>query len=222
MAPSDKQQPSDQSSELTADRDISDAINAFGKKYETAQEGRPEHDREILKWTKGAGIGVCFYTLLTFALTTLAFCQLQETKHSLVADTRAWVGPYEVSIDAFGPQSKTTNLVLKYKNAGKEPALNFNDSYNDDWTGTVDDSDKLDFTKNCFADDPNGKPSEETCADRINRWLKTNCERKAPYEQRVVYPDFSDTASNSSPLLPIASAITRLVFCKAALFTGAI
>jgi hypothetical protein len=134
-------------------------------------------------------IFVAGYTVLTFGL-------LQETKRSVVVGTRAWVGPKDVFVDAFGPRSEKTNIILEYKNVGKEPARNFNDTYNDDWTATVDDIDHIDISKNCFADDDDGKPSKKTtCKDRINNWLENNCWHKPPYEHRVIYPDFSDTVS---------------------------
>jgi hypothetical protein len=134
-----------------------------------------------------------FTLLLVGTYTVLTYCALLETRRSVVASTRAWVGPYEVSVDGIGPQSETANIVLKYKNAGKEPALNFNDSYNDDWTGTLGDGDNIDLGSNCLADDPDGKPSKTTCADRINRWVEDHCWNKPPYEHRAIYPEFSDT-----------------------------
>jgi hypothetical protein len=168
----------------------------------THKEGRDWYDRTtlcILSVTFLAALAAAGFTgWLGWRTADLA----NDGHKQLIAATRAWIGPNRVSIEGFGAQSKATNIVLDYKNTGKEPALNFNDSYNDDWTGTLINGDQLDLTNNCLADGPNGQPSQETCKSRITRWLENNCRNKAPYENKVVYPDFPNSVTKSFTITP--------------------
>jgi hypothetical protein len=65
---------------VTLSLDIVAAINAVGERYEAVQQGRTEHDRQTLKWTKRAGIGVAVYTALTLAIVVLAYCTFRTAQ----------------------------------------------------------------------------------------------------------------------------------------------
>jgi hypothetical protein len=100
------------------------AINALGKKYEAAQKGRPEHDRQTLKWAKRAGIGVGIYTLLTLGIAVVALCQLQTSRDSEQRQLRAYVGvvhPNGPLIDHATPPGIPL-VVFDIKNFGQTPA----------------------------------------------------------------------------------------------------
>lgn len=64
------------------------AIDALGKKYETSQKGRPEHDAEILKRTKRATFGVGIYTLITIVIAGLNYCALREAQNQTIQARR--------------------------------------------------------------------------------------------------------------------------------------
>ena len=137
---------------------------------------------------------------------------------NLVASSRAWVGPYDVLINGFLLQSNATDILIKYKNTGKQPALNFNDSYNDDWTGTMERElaagEQPDLVKNCWADGPTGAVTQETCHARIKRWVRDYCWSKAPYENRVVYPDFPYETSKPFQITPERVGVRRIAFLQ--------
>src|SRR5260370_42366729 len=75
--------------------------------------------------------------IVVFFYTIAAFWQACLTRTSLIASSRAWIGPSEAWIEGFSPDSKEALITIKYRNSGKQPGLNFSHSYLDDWTATI-------------------------------------------------------------------------------------
>lgn len=111
---------------------------------------------------------------------------------SLVASTRAWVGPTDVTLLAGEPAT----MSVEYRNVGKEPAQQFGDTLDDTWIGNVADGgsfSEADFEKNCISDS-----TKRPCAERILGWVKT-CNQQALFENRVAFPDFKYTRAKPAP-----------------------
>ncbi|WP_369723773.1 hypothetical protein AB8Z38_07080 [Bradyrhizobium sp. LLZ17] len=103
---------------------------------------------------------------------------------TLEASTRAWVGPSKatVSIDDAG----IVTIDVTYKNAGKEPAVEFGDDWSDDWSATVaTSSEQFDFSSDCRSDGLKG-----SCGEWAVSWQREKCEQKAIFQERVAFPDF--------------------------------
>jgi len=191
-----------------------------GSDADSTRRGQREH------WWKNPTHGFSFLLVVgTFLLAIVTAGLFWATRDlavdgqkALIANTRAWVGPFEASIDGFTSQSKVANILIKYKNPGKEPALNFNDSYNDDWTGTLSNDlrpdQPVDLAKNCWADGPTGTVTRETCEARIARWLKDYCSEKAPYENRVIYPEVPYEVAKPFKVTPDRIGIKKIGFLQ--------
>jgi hypothetical protein len=111
---------------------------------------------------------------------------------SLVASTRAWVGPTDVTLLTAEPAI----ISVDYRNAGKEPAQQFGDTLDDTWRGNVADGASFreaDFEKKCISDS-----TKRPCAERILGWEK-NCSQQALFESRVAFPDFKYTRTKPAP-----------------------
>jgi hypothetical protein len=100
---------------------IVEAIKALGKKYEAAQEGRSDHDRKTLFWTRNAGLGVGFYTLITLGIAVVALCQLHISRDTEVRQLRAYlyVRRFPISVS-----SATASATIEINHAGNTPAYN--------------------------------------------------------------------------------------------------
>lgn len=106
------------------------------------------------------------------------------TYQSLVASTRAWVGPSKATA-SIGDDGVVT-IMVTYKNVGKEPALKFGDDWADSWAATLDvDSDYFDFFTNCTSD-----VSHDKCGNRAGWWKREKCDTKAIFQDRVAFPEF--------------------------------
>jgi hypothetical protein len=70
------------------DHEIAAAINTLGKRYETAQGNRYDHDRRAFLWTRRAAIGVGIYTLLTAAITVAAIYSAIQADHQVIEAKR--------------------------------------------------------------------------------------------------------------------------------------
>lgn len=106
---------------------------------------------------------------------------------TLVASTRAWVGPINAEATLTGDGAVTMKIV--YQNAGKEPAQNFGDDWADHWAAKINPTtiDNADFFYNgCVSD---GRP--QTCAERAGNWQHEKCADKNVFQDRIAFPDFS-------------------------------
>jgi hypothetical protein len=103
---------------------------------------------------------------------------------TLEASTRAWVGPVKGIVDV--NDGGVVTILVTYKNAGKEPAIEFGDDWADDWAASVDaSSSELDFYSGCKSDSGKGR-----CSERAARWQREKCEEKSIFQDRVAFPDF--------------------------------
>jgi hypothetical protein len=115
---------------------IAAAINSFEAKYETAQKGRPEHDRQALLWTKRTAKGVFIYTALTVGITAAAIWSSWNAQRAVDLSARNFIvdqRPYIWLTNNLGsPQvwNKRTDgkvqitWAFHYTNYGKTPANN--------------------------------------------------------------------------------------------------
>lgn len=68
---------------------IAVAINSLKEKYEAAQAHRADHERDVLRWTRIAGIGVGIYAALTVVIMCAAIYAAKQAKVSADAAERA-------------------------------------------------------------------------------------------------------------------------------------
>jgi hypothetical protein len=177
------------------DQQIAASIDSIRAAYVSSQDENSKHQRGVFTWTKAAAGGVFVYTLLTLILVGLTYCSLQETRRSVVASTRAWIGPSaKPTIDGFSAQAATTYVHINYKNVGKEPGVNFQESFIDDWTATLtapyNKNKLLNLSSECSADGDNAIATDRSCKTRIEGWIKDHCDSLTGQEQRVAFPDF--------------------------------
>jgi hypothetical protein len=179
----------------TKDPQIADSIASLRAAYLSSQDDNSKLQRGLFRWTKATAGGVFVYTLLTLVLVGLTYCSLQETRRSVVASTRAWIGPStKPTIDGFSAQAATTYVHINYKNVGKEPGVNFQESFIDDWSATLpvpyDKNKPPDLSTQCWADGDNAIATDRSCETRIEGWIKDHCDSLTGQEERVAFPDF--------------------------------
>jgi hypothetical protein len=148
---------------------------------------REDHDQDKETTLSTKSHTIFFLTALT-AAATAALAVLGYW--TLEASTRAWMGPNAVmaKVEADG----AVTFTLTYKNAGKEPAIEFGDDWSDDWAATLTTTSvTFDFYKDCISDGP-----QERCGDRAKRW-QVDCEKKIPFQDRVAFPEFEYTEAKT-------------------------
>ena len=131
--------------------------------------------------------GVVCSALATIVLAFLGWSTLK-------ASTRAWVGPVKATV-AINPESRAV-VTVHYRNPGKEPALNFGDTWDDDWVGNIaSENQSVDpnFERDCVSDSNQG-----LCKKRIGEWQQ-KCESKPVFEERVAFPDFQYERTKTGP-----------------------
>lgn len=126
-------QPDGGSKPADPKHEIAAAIDAFTKRYEAAQQGRPEHDSETLRWTKRAAFGVGIYTVITLGIAIIALCQLHTSRDTEIRQLRAYliVTDFGVFCPDCGDTALTPNARADIKNSlrsriennGQTPAL---------------------------------------------------------------------------------------------------
>ena len=122
------EKPDNQSSNCCRDTIVElRAIKEFLRRFVGNKEGYDE--AENIKDGKKrkldiATFGVVFaYTLLTFGLFVLGFCQLREAQKQTIESNRAWLYPKDFKIDIPEDGSPITIRGVN-KNVGKDPAMN--------------------------------------------------------------------------------------------------
>jgi hypothetical protein len=60
------------------------AVNALNATHESAESGRADHDRKILRWTRITGIGVAIYTALTAVIVIASIYSAKQSKDQLI------------------------------------------------------------------------------------------------------------------------------------------
>lgn len=110
---------------------------------------------------------------------------------TLVASTRAWVGPAKATVAI--SDAGIVTIKVTYRNSGREPAIRFGDDWADDWAASIDaDSSEVDFSNKCHSDG-----NHERCGKRAFLWKRDECDGKQFFENRVAFPDFSYTHSKT-------------------------
>jgi len=137
MADDNPQGPKDDSDAgkkpATEKHEIAAAINSLEAKYESAQQHRPEHDDQVLSWTRRTAKGVFVYTALTFGITIAAICSafysrqsLRLTREIFIADQRPiiWLTDQTDLKDTVGiTASGKIGWNWEYTNYGRSPAV---------------------------------------------------------------------------------------------------
>jgi hypothetical protein len=114
---------------------------------------------------------------------------------TLEASTRAWVGPVKAIVDV--NDGGVVIITVTYKNAGKEPAIEFGDDWADDWAASIDaNSPDVNFHDGCMSDSGQGR-----CGERAARWQRKKCEQKSIFQDRVAFPDFTYTHTKTGLII---------------------
>jgi hypothetical protein len=107
-------------------RDVINAIEALGGKYETAQGERSEHDTKTLFWTRTAGVGVLVYTGITALIMVASIASAIYSWRTLTEVQRAFITVSELKIehvDSADGKVKLLRLTPAIKNTGTTPAV---------------------------------------------------------------------------------------------------
>jgi hypothetical protein len=112
---------------------IAAAITVLSEKYEASQQDSGEHDRQTLRWTQRATIGVGIYTVLTLVAVVLTYCSLRNaqeqsaiTAAQLAMATnseRAYIFLTDLQIDSESAILAPPQISAVWRNYGKTPGI---------------------------------------------------------------------------------------------------
>src|SRR5438067_5623305 len=106
-------------SEKSGNKQQSGAETSLGP----AENAIVQYTKELAAWTRRLAILTGLLVVVTGILGAIALRTDNTLKETMIHSQRAWVGPYDASIEPISLQ-KTTSATVSIHNTGKEPALN--------------------------------------------------------------------------------------------------
>jgi hypothetical protein len=137
---------------------LAEVIESLGRKYESAQHDRTEHDEKTLFWARVAGVGVLAYTFLTVAITITAICQVSIARQNFRMDQRPYLLVEDIKGTLKFSRGDKARWDVHYINYGKSPTL---DEATDAhvWVGQSAIPNMEEFFKKLTAEKPRGMAS---------------------------------------------------------------
>lgn len=85
------------------EHDIAAAINSLEAKYEAAEQHQSDHEHKVFLWTRGAALGVFFYTALTVVIAGASVWQGWVARDTEIIANRAIVFSNSIKFFTYDP-----------------------------------------------------------------------------------------------------------------------